>query len=109
MIPWYLILALVLAALAAGAAAAYFISVRVLRRRADTFRALCVVREVRRSRVPGLGCAVLEYSGRDRARHASATRWLPRARLPRVGAKVPGVVCRVRAGSGGFRYWVELP
>lgn len=108
MIPWYLILALVLGCLAAGLAAAYFISVRALRRRAETFRALCVVREVRRARVPGAWFAVLEYSGRDRARHVSATRWMPRSRLPRVGARLPGVVCRVRAGSGGARYWVEL-
>ena len=106
---WYQVLILVLAAAAVAVLGLYFGSSWLLFRRAERFfRTPCVVREHRRTRIPGVWCAVLEYSGRNHSRYVASTRGMLRSRLPRVGSKRYCTICRVRSGSRGFVYWVEL-
>lgn len=103
-----LIILFALVAVFAVAFAAYSLSLRFVLRSATKFRALCVVKSLRRTRVPGLWRAVVEYVGRDRARHVASTRCLPLSKLPVSGAKRYCTVCRVGVRGKAPLYWVEL-
>ena len=59
-----------------------------------------------KSRIPGLGHAVVEYTRKGRP-YTGTTRALPPKLLPKVGAKQTFLLCLTDDGCGNKRYWLD--